>query len=84
MIMSARSNSHVMELTVGQIREAIMKADPNKPRNEINSYLARGCFMAVEDMLLLEANKTLVQLPLFLKRLKRGILFPSNKNANKA
>lgn len=79
MIMSARSNSHATDLTVGAIREAIMRADPHKPRNEVNGYLARGAFMSVEDMLLLEANKTPLNLALFLKRMKRGILFPSNR-----
>ena len=64
-------------MTVGSIREAIVHADPNKPRNDVNTYLARGCHMAVEDVLLLEAKETPVSLPIFLKRLKRGTLFPS-------
>ena len=82
MIDRARVPKDSKEMTVGVIREAIMRADVNKPRNEVNSYLARGCHMAVEDVLLLEAKKIPVSLPIFLRRLKRGTLFPSPVTKN--
>lgn len=65
------------ELCVGDIREALVYADKNKTRSEINRYLARGSFCTVEEMLVMEVKKTMVPLDLFIKRLRRGLLFPS-------
>lgn len=77
MILHARPNHHTNELTLNVIREAIMRADPNKPRNDVNRYLARGCHATVEDTLLMEAKETPVLLSTFIRRLRRGVLFPS-------
>ena len=78
MIMHARPNHHTNELVLNVIREAIMRADPNKQRIDVNRYLARGCHASVEDTLLLEANETPILISTFIKRLRRGVLFPSN------
>ena len=77
MIMQARPNHHVKELPLTAIREAIMRADPNKPRIDVNRYLARGCHNTVEDTLLLEGKQEPVSISSFITRLRRGVLFPS-------
>ena len=60
--------------TVADLRNAIMQADPSKPRSEINEYLTRGCGVSLEQMLINEARRTEVNLVSFLNRLKAGLL----------
>ena len=58
-----------------KIRGAIEVADPNKPRNEVNKLLARGCALSVEEVLLVEARGAPVSIEAFNRRLKRsGVL----------
>jgi len=66
------------EMPVGRYREAIFGADPNKPRSEINEYLARGCSTSVEDMLLMEAKRVPVNANDFKRKLFSGMIKRSN------
>ena len=62
---------------VHRIREGIETADPSKSRDDVNVYLARGCGLSIEDMLLHEGKRIPVDLILFKKRLRHGLLFES-------
>jgi hypothetical protein len=68
------------EMPVGRFREAIFGADPNKPRSEINEYLARGCSNSVEEMLLMEAKRVPVNASDFKRKLFSGMIKRSNPN----
>ena len=62
---------------VHRIREAMEAADPSKSRDEVNVYLARGCGLSIEDMLLHEGKRIPIDLVMFRKRLRHGLLFES-------
>eukprot|EP00981_Chlorochromonas_danica_P015405 scaffold12037_cov159-Ochromonas_danica.AAC.6 len=59
--------------TIGKLREAIIHADPNKLRPEVNQWLARGCGCSVEEVLLMEAKRA-VHPVIDFKRLLRSVL----------
>lgn len=62
-------------LSVNQFRNALSLADPDKPRNEINKYLARGCDKSVQDVLLMETDRTImIPVTSFQSNLKRGLI----------
>jgi len=66
------------ELPLYKIREAIAYLDEHKSRTELNTLLLRGCGLAgVEDMLLLEAKRSPVNVESFLKKIKNGLLVRS-------
>ena len=70
------------EATLSKLREALMNADPNKSRPEINMWIARGCGVTVEEALLMEAKKELIQVEPFQKKLRKELLkksSPENK-----
>ena len=62
---------------VHKVREAIEAADPSKSRDEVNVYLARGCGLSIEDMLLHEGKRIPIDLVMFKKRLRHGLLIES-------
>lgn len=66
-------------LSVNQLRSALLQADPDKPRAEVNRYLARGCNCSVQEVLLMEAQRN-IYYPVnkFLANLKRGLIKKSN------
>ena len=67
---------------LSKIREAIVNADPNKSRPEVNELIARGCDATVEEALLMEAKKDLVSIEAFQKRIRKELLKksgPDNK-----
>ena len=69
----------VSNLSVNQLRSALALADPDKPRVEINKYLARGCDCSVQDMLLMESQRDLyINVSTFKTNLKRGLLKKSS------
>jgi hypothetical protein len=67
-------------MTVGKLRKALSYSDSNKSRIDINQLLSRGCGIAVEGMLLMEAKRIHVSVDDFKKRLRSGLL---KKNAPK-
>jgi hypothetical protein len=62
------------ELTISKYREAIIHADPNKSRTEVNKLLSRATAMSIEEMLLAEAKRMTVPVDEFKLRLKSGLL----------
>lgn len=62
------------DMPVSRFRDAILGSDPNKPRSEVNEYLARGCGKSVEDMLLLEAKRVPINVAEFKKCLFSGMI----------
>lgn len=62
-------------LTVHELRNALSLADADKPRNEINKYLARGCNKSVQDVLLMETDRNcMIPVAMFKSNLKRGLI----------
>lgn len=59
---------------VHKLREGIETADPSKPREEVNIYLARGSGLLIEEMLLHEGNRIPIDLAAFKRRLRQGLL----------
>ncbi len=73
-----RAAGHEKEIPLYKIREAIAYLDEHKSRTELNALLVRGSGVAsVEDMLLLEAKRSPLNIELFLKKLKNGLLVKS-------
>ena len=74
-------------LNVNQFRTALTIADPDKPRNEINKYLARGCVKSIQEVLLMETDrKCMVSVDSFKNHLRSGILKkskPTHENMQK-
>lgn len=70
----ARESQHALHAPLGDLREALLRADPKKPRAEVNLYLARGCGVSLENMLIMEAKRESVALGEFLRRLRGGLL----------
>jgi hypothetical protein len=70
------------KIKIGRIRDIIAQIDPHKSRAEINSYLARGMRLLLEDVLLLEAKQELVNVDDFLDALHEGLLKPSQSGKN--
>ena len=68
------------DMPVSRFREAILGSDPNKPRSDVNEYLARGCGVPVEDMLLLEAKRVPISVADFKNRLFSGMIRRSPPN----
>lgn len=68
------ADANEKEVTVGKFREAIVHADPNKPRSEVNQWLARGCASSIEETLLLEAKRSLFSTADFKRNLKAVLL----------
>jgi len=62
------------EITINKLREALMHADSNLSRSEVNHLLARGCGMTVEDVLIQEAKRELISFDDFRRKLKNGLL----------
>jgi hypothetical protein len=71
-------------LSVHQLRDALSLADPDKSRNEINKYLARGCNKSMQDMLLMETDRS-VMVPVFgfKANLRRGLIKKSKPRHTK-
>jgi hypothetical protein len=67
---------------IHKLREAIQVTDPHKPRDDINVYLARGCGLSIEEMLLFEGKKTPVDLIEFKKRIRHGLLVESSESVD--
>jgi len=78
---AARVDASESTMSIARLREALVLADENKPRGEINIYLARGCACSLEQMLLLEAKRENVPLADFKIRLVKGLLKKSKKDA---
>lgn len=62
------------DMMIGKFRDALIYADPNKSRTEINKLLSRSCAMSIEEMLLAEAKRTMIPIEDFKLRLKSGLL----------
>ena len=71
---SSRDSPSELHSTLADLREALLRADPKKPRAEVNSYLARGCGVSLEQMLLMEAKRVEIPLEDFMRRLRSGLL----------
>ena len=71
----ALMTSNGPSLTVSQLRNALSLADADKTRNEINKYLARGCDKSIQDVLLMETDRTImIPVESFKANLKRGLI----------
>lgn len=70
----ARESDQALHAPLADLREALLRADPKKPRAEVNLYLARGCGVSLENMLIMEAKRQDVPLGEFLRRLRGGLL----------
>lgn len=81
---SRSSNAQKLNMTVGQLREALCHADTNKSREEINLLLSRGCACDLENLLLMEAKRVPVRLGPFIARIRKGILKKSLPQPSKA
>lgn len=66
-----------VSMTVGKLREALVFADPQKPRAEVNKLLARACGGTVEEMLLQEARRVALPLEEIKRRLRQTLLTKS-------
>ncbi len=62
------------ELSISKYREALIYADPNKTRSEINQWLARACACSIEEMLLSEAKRTMYSVSEFKRNLCSALL----------
>jgi hypothetical protein len=71
------------EMPIGRFRDAISYADPNKPRTEVNKLLSRACAMSIEEMLLGEARRVIVNIEDFKRRLRSGLLQKSPPSGKK-
>ena len=69
------------KMTIPQLREALLLADPDKQRLEINSYLSRGCACELRSLDEREARHDEVDLVLFLENLTSGLLKKSSHSA---
>lgn len=64
----------VVEVPIGKLREALLQADKNKTRLEVNLLLARGARCTLEAILLKEAKHIPVSLEEFKIDIKNGLL----------
>lgn len=69
--------------TIGRLREAILFSDSNKTRVEINQYLSRGLNLNIEEVLLMEAKKSLVRVKDFKMQLKTISVLKKSAPLNK-
>jgi len=76
-----RAAGQEKEIPLYKIREAIAYLDEHKSRTELNVLLVLGSGSAsVEDMLLLEAKRSPLNVESFLKKIKNGLLVKSVGN----
>lgn len=73
----------VDEVPIGKLREAIVLADSNKTRLEVNLLLARGASCSLEDILLREAKRVPIPLAAFKANVVNGLLKKSPPQAAK-
>ena len=73
-IHEATGNGNDTELPLPRLREALVKADPEKPRAEVNAYLARGAGVEPKELVEKEQSNQLCEVTRFIKNLKRGLL----------
>ena len=73
-IHEATGNGNDTELPLPRLREALVKADPEKPRAEVNAYLARGAGVDPKELVEKEQNNQLCDVAQFLKNLNKGLL----------
>ena len=79
-----RAAGHDKEIPLYKIREAISYLDEHKSRTELNALLVRGSgVVSVEDMLLLEAKRSPLNIESFLKKIKNGLLVKSTGSGGK-
>lgn len=67
-------NNSIGETTISKIREAILVAEPNKGRTEVNILLANGCSSSVHDMLLLDAQNAMININDFQKKMRKFLI----------
>lgn len=79
-----KDSADSVTMTVGKLRDALQYSDSNKSRIDINQLLSRGCGVAVEAMLLMEAKRSPVTIEDFKKRLRSGLLKKSAPKKNGA
>lgn len=73
-LMSKAKEPGTNEALLSKLREALVTADPNKSRPEVNSLIARGCGVTVEEALLMEAKRDPIPLDPFMKRLRKELV----------
>ena len=60
--------------SVSTFRKALLAADEQRPRAEVNAYLARGLGVTLEELLLVEAKRLRFPIADFKRRLRAGLL----------
>ena len=73
-IHEATGNGNDTELPLPRLREALVKADPEKPRAEVNAYLARGAGVEPKELVEKEQSNQLCEVTQFIKNLNKGLL----------
>ena len=72
------NESYEREMIISKYREALNHADPNKSRTEVNKLLSRATGLSIEEMLLAEAKRAVVNVEEFKLRLKSGLIQKSS------
>ena len=67
------------ELHLSALRDVIQSTDADKPRAEINLYLARGCNCTIQEIGEKETNNEPFEVAEFVLRLRDGLLKKSEK-----